>query len=52
MSCLQKRWYRPFGSSGTTRDAQNRLVSESRNYQCDNDDCKHKGSSQSLYESH
>jgi hypothetical protein len=43
---------RPFESSGTTGDEYNRPINESRTYQCDNDDCKHKESNQSLFESH
>jgi hypothetical protein len=43
---------RPLPLSGTTGDADNRPVNESREYQCDNDDCKHKESNQSLFESH
>ena len=42
---------REFGSSGTTGDANNKPINESRNYRCDNDECKYKSSSQSLFES-
>jgi hypothetical protein len=37
--------------SGTTGDAENRPVSETREYQCDNGDCMYKESHQGLFES-
>ena len=43
---------RPLARAADLRDANNRPISESREYECDNDKCKHRDFSRGLFESH